>query len=139
MRKEEKKWQERRTADLINDSLQEQFLFRDVPPQLGGSLGADGPWLACSLFPSPGYRVLGVKAQGQVLKNQHPRQPSSLWPGAGAKNKLGSIVDCFMVGGLGPCNQDLSSLYCRGQCHPQASCGQVLMGMKMQGKEASRG
>lgn len=59
--------------------------------------------LACllPLFSIPGHGVLGVKAQDQVFKDQQPDSLRGQGPGASAKNKLGSILDCFMVGGPG--------------------------------------
>ena len=33
--------------------------------------------------------------------------------------------------GLGPGHQGCSFFFCRGWCHPQASCGQVLIGVRL--------
>ena len=98
MREEEKKWQEKWTADLINNSLQEEFLFGNVPPQLGGSLGQMAPGLLVSSSPAQGSGSLGLWHRIKFLRISIPDSFSGLGPGADAKNKLGSILDCFMVG-----------------------------------------
>lgn len=84
---------------LINDSFQEQFLFGNVPPQLGGSLCADGPWLACFLsFPAQGTGSLELRHWVKFSRINIPDSLRGLGPGPGpgAKNE-DSILDCLMV------------------------------------------
>lgn len=90
-------------ADLTKDSFQGQFLFRSVPLQPGGTLRAHAVGLlACLLsFPAQGTGALGLRHRIKFLRFNIPDSLSGQGPGAGAKNTLGSILNCFMVGGPG--------------------------------------
>lgn len=103
MRKEARTWQERWTADLIKDSLQGQFLFRNVPLQLGGSLRAHAAGLLARLvsFPAQGIGSLGLRHRIKFSRINIPDSLSGQGSGAGAQNKQGSVLDCFMVRGPG--------------------------------------
>lgn len=99
LRLKEQTWRERGTADPIEGSFQEQFLFGNAPPQPGGSLRARAVGLlVCSLF-QPRARGPGLRHKVQFSKINIPDSLSGQGLGAGAKTELGSILDCVMVGG----------------------------------------
>lgn len=135
-------WQERWTADLIKDSLQGQFLFRNVPLQLGGSLRAHAAGLLACLvsFPAQGIGSLGLRHR--IKFSRINSQTASVVRGLGLVPKINKAPfwTVSWLEGLGSWHQVLSSLFCRGWHHPQASCGQVLVGMRLGGGEGdSRG
>lgn len=103
-------------------------------------MGTDGPWLACLLsFPAQGIGSLGLRHRFKFSRVNTSDRLSGLGPGAGAK-KMNQVLlwTVSRSEALGPWYQDCGS-FCSGWCHPQASCGQVLVGTKMGAKEASRG
>lgn len=57
-------------------------------------------WLACLLsYPAQGTGSLGVRHKIKFSRINIPDSLSGQGPGAGAKNELGSILDCVMAGG----------------------------------------
>ena len=90
------------------------------------------PGLLVDSFPAQGIGPLELRHRVKFSRINIPDSLSGLRPGAGAKKKNQVPIQAVSWSeGLGPGHQGCSFFFCRGWCHPQASCGQVLIGVRL--------